>query len=49
MHMTFMTFLSAIWLPHGQLWAIIEDDNFTDTTLINAFCQFSTGRSSGAS
>ena len=47
--MAFMTFLSAIWLPHGQLWAIIEEDNFTDTTLINAFYQVSTGRSSGAS
>ena len=33
-------FLTAIWLPHGQLWAIIGGDSLTHPMLITAFYIF---------
>ena len=33
-------FLTAIWLPHGQLWAIIGGDSLTHPMLITAFLHF---------
>lgn len=41
-------FLSAIWLPHGQLWAITEE-TATPILCLSAFCQFVTKRSPEAS
>ena len=37
----FEFFLTAIWLSHGQLWAILEGDSLTNPILITAFSTIS--------
>ena len=41
-------FLSVIWLPHSQIWAIIEGDSLTHAMLIPSFYKFLAQWSPGA-
>ena len=41
-------FLTATWLPNGQLWATVEGGSLTKSMLLTASATYSTQRSPGA-